>query len=74
MHSSRLLSYEQSTVENMCLSKMLGEIKFPQQVPQSPYSVKNITPATPISMMMELKNWLKQNVAKVKMIDDLSIS
>jgi hypothetical protein len=36
--------------------------------------MKNITPATPISMMMELKNWLKQNVNRVQMMDDLCIS
>jgi hypothetical protein len=35
------------------------EIKFPQRVPNSPYSIKQITPATPISMMMELKTWFK---------------
>ena len=72
MHSSRLLSYDQSSVENVCLSKKLNEIKFPQRIPNSPYSVKNITPATPISMMMELKNWLKQNLMKVQMREDIS--
>lgn len=40
-------------------------MKFPQRVPNSPYSIKNVTPATPISMMMELKNWLKNNLNKV---------
>ena len=59
MNSGRLLNYDQASVENVSLTKKLNEIKFPQRVPNSPYSIKNITPATPISMMMELKNWLK---------------
>ena len=58
MHSQRLLNYDQSQVENVSLSKKLNEIKFPQKIPNSPYSIKSITPATPISLAMELKNWL----------------
>ena len=70
--SSRLINYEDA--ENISLSKKLNEIKFPQRVPNSPYAMKNITPATPISMMMELKNWLKSNIAKVTILPHLSIS
>ena len=58
----------------MSLSKKLNEIKFPCRVPNSPYSIKAATPATPISMMMELKNWLKQNIIKVQLIENLGIS
>lgn len=57
--SHRLLNYDQSHVDNIDLTKTLNQVKFPSKVPNSPYSVKNITPATPISMMMELKNWLQ---------------
>lgn len=54
-----MLNYDQAAVENMTLKQRINDIKFPQRVPNSPYSIKQITPATPISMMMELKNWLK---------------
>jgi len=49
-------------------------MKFPQRVPNSPYSIKQITPATPISMMMELKTWLKQNLHRVSMNEEFGVS
>lgn len=61
-----MINYEEATTENMTLSKKLNEIKFPMRVPNTPYSIKNITPATPISMVMELKNWLKNSNKCVK--------
>lgn len=59
---------------HVTLEQKLNDIKFPQRVPNSPYSIKQITPATPISMMMELKTWLKQNINRVSMIEDLGVS
>mmetsp|Transcript_7265 Transcript_7265/g.5548 ORF Transcript_7265/g.5548 Transcript_7265/m.5548 type:complete len:89 (+) Transcript_7265:1042-1308(+) len=60
----RHLNYEdQSQLEDVTLTKKLNEIKFPNRVPNSPYSTKQTVPATPISMMMELKNWQRNNVA-----------
>ena len=53
----------------MNISKKLTEINFPNKIPSSPYSLKNITPATPISMMMELKNWMSQNIESVLFIE-----
>lgn len=76
LNSGRILNYDQS-MENavhLTLDKKLNEIKFPQLVPNSPYSIKQITPATPISRMMELKTWLKQNLNRVCMIEDLGVS
>jgi len=43
-------------------------------VPNLPYSVKSITPATPISLMMELKNWQNESIKRVKIISEDSIS
>lgn len=59
---------------SITLEQKLNEIKFPQRVPNSPYSIKQITPATPISMMMELKNWLGQNLNRVSMMDEYGVS
>jgi hypothetical protein len=59
MNAHRHLNYDSSSLNDVSLSKKLNEIKFPCRVPNSPYSIKAATPATPISMMMELKNWLK---------------
>jgi len=56
------------------LSKKLNEIKFPNRVPNSPYSIKATVPATPISMMMELKSWLRVNVQKVHLVPEVEIS
>lgn len=61
-------------MNDVSLSKKLNEIKFPCRVPNSPYSIKAATPATPISMMMELKTWLKQNTSRVVMVEGLGIS
>lgn len=72
--SHRLLNYDQSHVDNIDLSKTLNQVKFPSKVPNSPYSVKNITPATPISMMMELKNWLQQSVNRVRLNAEKGVS
>jgi hypothetical protein len=54
-----MLNYDQNSFENITLKQKINEIKFPNTVPNSPYSIKQITPATPISLMMELKTWLK---------------
>lgn len=43
-------------------------------VPNSPYSIKQVTPATPISMVMEYKNWLKQHINRVNIIEDLGVT
>lgn len=37
----------------------------------SPYPLKQVTPATPISMAMELKNWLKSNIGRVQIAEEL---
>lgn len=60
-----MLNYESCTYEHITLKQKINDIKFPNFVPNSPYSIKQLTPATPISMMMELKSWLKQNVSRV---------
>lgn len=83
MTSSRHLNYESNSsghsnkMENaasITLEQKLNEIRFPQKVPNSPYSIKQITPATPISMMMELKTWLNQNLNRVVIDTDYNIS
>jgi hypothetical protein len=43
-------------------------------VPNSPYSIKQLTPATPISLMMELKSWVKYNLSRVSMINELGVT
>ena len=58
----------------MNLSKKLHDIKFPSKVPNSPYPLKNMTPATPISMMMELNNWMKLNREKVVFLPEKEIA
>lgn len=58
----------------MTLKQKINDIKFPSRVPNSPYSIKQITPATPISMMMELKNWLKMSINRVAVHETYGIS
>ena len=58
----------------MTLTKKLNEIKFPNKVPNSPYSVKATIPATPITMMMELKNWQRTNIFQVQMVEEYKVS
>lgn len=58
----------------MTLSQKLNEIKFPHRVPNSPYSIKSVTPATPITQMMEFKNWLKQSINRVCMNTEKDVS
>lgn len=48
------------------LSSKLKDIKFPYQVASSPYSVKAFTPATPLSLAIEMKNWLNKKVQEGK--------
>ena len=78
LHSGRMLNYESNNniegSHGITLDQKLMEIKFPQRVPNSPYSIKQITPATPISMMMELKTWFKQNLSRVCMIEEIGVS
>lgn len=40
LQSGRMLNYDQTSVENMTLRQKINEIKFPQRVPNSPYSIK----------------------------------
>lgn len=69
-----MLNYDQHSYESITLRQKINEIKFPNNVPNSPYSIKQLTPATPISLMMELKTWLKQNLKRVSMIEELGVS
>lgn len=59
VQASRMLNYDQASYEHISLKQKINEVKFPVNVPNSPYSIKQVIPATPISMIMELKNWLK---------------
>ncbi len=67
LHSHRLLNFDQASVEQVTLSKRLNEIRFPQKIPNSPYSINQFMPATPISLAMELKNWLQESLRKVNL-------
>jgi hypothetical protein len=70
----RHLNYDQSQVEYVSLSKKLNEIPFPNLVPNSPYSVKATIPSTPLSMMMELKGWLRTSISRVTINTTFNIS
>lgn len=56
------------------LEQKLNDIKFPQRIPNSPYSIKQTTPATPISQTMEFKTWLNLNINRVAIINELGVS
>ena len=64
--STRLLTYDQTTITNISLSKKLNEIPFSSKIPCSPYSSKSIAPPTPITLAMEQKAWKDDNIKAVK--------
>lgn len=62
LNSKRLLDYNASSSTSskmLSLSSKLKDIKFPNLVQSSPYSIKAFTPATPISLSLEMVHWLK---------------
>lgn len=69
-NSKRLLDYNSNTGNNeekvLTLSSQLKDIKFPSMIPSSPYSIKAFTPATPVSLALEMVNWLKVKSENVK--------
>ena len=68
--SKRLLDYSASSVHNedkmLTLSSQLKDIKFPNMIPSSPYSIRAFTPATPVSLALEMVNWLKLKTENAK--------
>jgi transcription initiation factor TFIIIB Brf1 subunit/transcription initiation factor TFIIB len=58
--SHRILSYEDE--EQITITSKLGEIKFPSLVSNSPYSIKNFPPSTPMTTAMELSRWLNEHL------------
>eukprot|EP00826_Nyctotherus_ovalis_P044278 TRINITY_DN4771_c0_g2_i1.p1 TRINITY_DN4771_c0_g2~~TRINITY_DN4771_c0_g2_i1.p1 ORF type:complete len:778 (-),score=214.31 TRINITY_DN4771_c0_g2_i1:1581-3914(-) len=64
--SKRVLTYETpiSLKGSVTLSTKFNDIKFSQYSFQSPYSVKKLPIATPITRAMEMNNWLQEYVAK----------
>jgi hypothetical protein len=46
----------------------ISVIKFPTKIAQSPYQLKNITSATPITKAMELYNWMYSYVDPAKKV------
>lgn len=75
-NSKRLLDYTSANAQNddkgLTLSSQLKDIKFPSMIPCSPYSIRAFTPATPISLALEMVNWLKLKAenARKSLIDD----
>jgi hypothetical protein len=67
LNSSRLLSYDSNQTEHVSLSKKLNEIPFPSKIPNSPHSIRSITPATPISLAMEHRAWMDENIHSIHM-------
>lgn len=69
-NSKRLLDYNANTAQNddkvLTLSSQLKDIKFPNMIPSSPYSIKSFTPATPVSLALEMVNWLKCKASNAK--------
>ena len=65
--SRRQLNYEHVAVENINMKAKLTEVKssYPSSVGCSPYSVKAFTPATPMTLAMEMSNWLSEHVRKL---------
>eukprot|EP00357_Protocruzia_adherens_P001211 CAMPEP_0115005678 /NCGR_PEP_ID=MMETSP0216-20121206/20027_1 /TAXON_ID=223996 /ORGANISM="Protocruzia adherens, Strain Boccale" /LENGTH=932 /DNA_ID=CAMNT_0002372075 /DNA_START=130 /DNA_END=2931 /DNA_ORIENTATION=+ len=55
-NSQRVLNYDNP--RNVTIGTKLRDIKFPSSKPCSPYLVKSLPNATPISMAMEMNNWL----------------
>lgn len=68
-NSKRLLDYSSNTNtedKGLTLSSQLKDIKFPSMIPSSPYSIRAFTPATPVSLALEMVNWLKLKADNVK--------
>lgn len=68
-NSKRLLDYNANNVNNgkmLTLSSQLKDIKFPNMVQSSPYSIRAFTPATPVSLAIEMSNWMKIKIGNVK--------
>lgn len=68
-NSKRLLDYNANTANNgkmLTLSSQLKDIKFPNMVQSSPYSIRAFTPATPVSLALEMSNWMKLKVGNIK--------
>lgn len=63
LNSKRLLDFNASHTQNedkgITLSSQLKDIKFPSMITSSPYSIRAFTPATPVSLALEMVNWLK---------------
>ena len=68
--SKRLLDYSATSIHNedkmLTLSSQLKDIKFPNMIPSSPYSIRAFTPATPVSLALEMVNWLKLKTENAK--------
>ena len=68
--SKRLLDYNANNIHNedkmLTLSSQLKDIKFPNMIPSSPYSIRAFTPATPVSLALEMVNWLKLKTENAK--------
>lgn len=68
-NSKRLLDYNASSSADekmLTLSSQLKDIKFPNMIPSSPYSIRAFTPATPVSLALEMVNWLKLKAENAK--------
>lgn len=68
--SKRLLDYNANSTHNenkmLTLSSQLKDIKFPHMISSSPYSIRAFTPATPVSLALEMVNWLKFKTENAK--------
>jgi len=67
--SKRLLDYNANSTNQakmLTLSSQLKDIKFPSMVQCSPYSIRAFTPATPVSLALEMVNWMKLRCETVK--------
>jgi hypothetical protein len=69
-NSKRLLDYNSNQTQHddkmLTLSSQLKDIKFPNMIPSSPYSIRAFTPATPVSLALEMVNWLKLKAENAK--------
>jgi retinoblastoma-associated protein len=74
--SKRILTYETpiSLKGSVTLSTKFNDIKFSQYAFQSPYSVKKLPIATPITCAMEMNNWLQEYVSKESLSEELPSS
>jgi hypothetical protein len=69
-NSKRLLDYNSNNANSedkgLTLSSQLKDIKFPSMIPSSPYSIRAFTPATPVSLALEMVNWLNLKAENAK--------